>query len=362
MGNLIKRCGAIIFLLILIAPVLAQPPVPQLRAAVTVAPPLVIDENGALTGFGIDLWNAVAAELKAKTSYQRLPDLQAVEQVLRQKKTDVVVSPMVLTLDRVREFDCSVPILQVGLQIMTRNEGGPLSASRPFWQELDILFSRTAFLWLGIASLLVLIPAHVVWLLDRNQEEGIISNPAYIPGIFQAIYWAFACLATQAEKMPHQWLARAVAIFWMFTGVAFVASYTAQLTSRLTVQQIRNAIEGPADLPGKEVGTIANTYAVDYLRARGVHVITFDQPDELFEALLEKRVDAVVWESPILHYYATHQGKGYVTLVGPEFNSALIAILMQLNSPLRRQIDIALLSLREKGIYQNLHRKWFGDL
>ena len=68
--------------------------------------------------------------------------------------------------------------------------------------------------------------------------------------------------------MPHQWLARTFAIFWMFAGVVFVAFYTAQLTTTLTVEQIRGAIEGPSDLPGKQVATLAGSTAADYLRRR----------------------------------------------------------------------------------------------
>jgi polar amino acid transport system substrate-binding protein len=361
---MVYRCGTIFALLIfiLVSPALALEETPRLRAAVTIVPPFAAKENGVLTGFSIELWDAIVAQMKMKTSYEIFSDVQALEDALRLKRADAVVSPLAITLDRVERFDCSVPILQVGLQIMVRDIAGTPSPSRPFFQELGLLFSQTAFKWLGIALLLVLVPAHVVWLLERHEKDGAISHSAYFPGIFQAIYWALSCLATQADRMPHHWLARVVAVFWMFTGIAFVASYTAQLTSRLTVQQIRSAIEGPQDLPGKQVATIANTYAVDYLRAHNVRVQVFDQPDEMFQALLDNKVDAVVWESPILRYYATHTGQGRVMLVGREFYTRSIAIFFQLDSPLRRQVDIAMLALRENGTFHKIYEKWFGDL
>ena len=162
--------------------------------------------------------------------------------------------------------------------------------------------------------------------------------------------------------MPLDWLARVVAVFWMFTGVAFVASYTAQLTSKLTLQQIRGDIRGPEDLPGKFVGTVADTYAAEYLSEHAVRVKTFEKPDQLFQALLDRKVDAAVWESPILRYYADHEGKGRVSVVGPEFAHEPVSFLFPLNSPLRRQVDIVLIGLREDGTYKKLHRKWFADL
>lgn len=68
----------------------------------------------------------------------------------------------------------------------------------------------------------------------------------------------------------------------------------------------------------------------------------------------------MVAASPLLAYYAAHEGKGRVKLVGPVFNSAPVAIELQLESPLRKKIDGALMALRENGTYQQIYNKWFG--
>lgn len=64
--------------------------------------------------------------------------------------------------------------------------------------------------------------------------------------------------------------------------------------------------------------------------------------------------------SQLLNYYAAHEGKGRVKAVGPEFERRQLAIGVQLNSPLRKQIDRALLVLRENGTYRQVYDKWFG--
>jgi hypothetical protein len=68
--------------------------------------------------------------------------------------------------------------------------------------------------------------------------------------------------------MPRQWMARVIAVLWMFTGVVFVAFYTAQLTATLTVQQIQGSINGP-DLPGRRLGTTQGSTAAAFLMRRG---------------------------------------------------------------------------------------------
>jgi polar amino acid transport system substrate-binding protein len=214
----------------------------ELRAAVLVYPPYVVEQNGSLTGFNIELWDAIAAELNAKTSYQMMPDAGAVEEAARSKKVDVVVAPFFITSARDRAFDFSIPTLEAGLQILVRDTGQPAQAANPLWAMLRLLFSQTTALWLGMALLLVLIPGHLVWLLERRHPRGMLDNPSYFPGIFEAIFWALSTLATQAETMPRQWLARGLSVFWMFSGVVFVAFYTAQLTTTLTVAGCRATI------------------------------------------------------------------------------------------------------------------------
>jgi polar amino acid transport system substrate-binding protein len=332
----------------------------ELRVAAIIAPPSAMEQNGTLTGFSVDLWNAIATRLKVKTSYQIVPDVSHLEEALRSKNADLTLG-LLITSARDEVFDFSIPTLQTGLQIMVRDTGEKAQTANPLSDLLRLLFSRTTVLWLGMAILIVLIPAHVVWFLDRRQEDSMLSNRNYFPGIFEVIYWGLSSLTSQAQTMPHNWMARALSIFWMFTSVVFVALYTAQLTTTLTVEQIRGAIEGPGDLPGKQVATIAGSTAVDYLRAQNAQVQEFATPEQMFKALLDKKVDAVVTVAPILLYYAAHEGKGRVKTVGPEFNTAPAAIMVQLDSPLRRKINVALTALRENGTYQQIYDKWFGS-
>ena len=95
--------------------------------------------------------------------------------------------------------------------------------------------------------------------------------------------------------MPRQWVARTLSIFWMFAGVVSVAFYTAQLTTTLTIEQIRGAIEGPGDLPGKQVATLTGSAAADYLREHHAQVQEFPTTDQIFTALFDRTVDAVVF-------------------------------------------------------------------
>ena len=85
-----------------------QGAVPEIRVAVTNGPPIVGEQNGSLTGFAIDLWNAIATQLMVKTSYQILPDANALQEAMRSKSADLTPE-MFITSTRDEAYDFSYP-------------------------------------------------------------------------------------------------------------------------------------------------------------------------------------------------------------------------------------------------------------
>jgi polar amino acid transport system substrate-binding protein len=161
--------------------------------------------------------------------------------------------------------------------------------------------------------------------------------------------------------MPKSNLGRVLAVFWMFISVVFVAYFTASVTSSLTVQQLSSSIKGPEDLPGKRVATIQGSTSEEYLRDQHVQITDFTNLDDAYDALQKGDVDAVVFDAPVLLYYAAHDGKGQVQVVGSLFRKEDYGIVVPPNSPLRKPIDAALLALKENGTYEQIYDHWFSS-
>jgi polar amino acid transport system substrate-binding protein len=335
----------------------AQGSVSKLRVATRVVPPMVIEDKGALRGFSIELWNSISARLNRETEYLVMSDVGELLDAVGEGRADLGIAAISITSEREIRFDFSQPILNAGLQILVRGAAGNAEPS-PL-QLMRLFFSRTV-IWLGIALLMIMIPAHLVWVVERHHRNGIIPSRSYFPGIFHAMFWAAGTLATQADHMPRHWMARIVAVLWMFTAVVFVAFYTAQLTASLTAQQIRGSINGPQDLVGRHVGTTRASTAAAYLSENKAQVREFVSIDAAYDALLDKEVDAVVFDAPAILYYATHEGKGLAQVVGGVFHKEDYGIVFPTDSPLRKQVNEALLALRENGRYQKIYDEWFG--
>jgi ABC-type amino acid transport substrate-binding protein len=120
-----------------------------------------------------------------------------------------------------------------------------------------------------------------------------------------------------------------------------------------------DGIKGPQDLSGKRVATTPGSTSAVFLRELKARVYQFPVLKFAYFALLDKKVDAIVFDAPVLLNYAAFAGKGRVKLVGPVFRQEDYGIVFPRNSPLRDQVNDALSALREDGSYQKFFKKWF---
>jgi polar amino acid transport system substrate-binding protein len=328
----------------------------SLRVATRLVPPFVFEEKGKLSGFSIDLWNSIAQRMHTKSEMQVYPSVKSLLDAVRTHKVEVGIAAISITSDREAMFDFSQPMFDSGMQILVRSQSG----SGPLPSILSAVLSPALLQLLGVVLLIVLVPAHLVWFFERRHPDGIIENRSYFPGIFKACWWAAGTLGAQADEMPKSIVGRIIALIWMFSGIIFVAYFTAVITASLTVQQLHSDINGPDDLPGRRVATTLGSTSSRYLRENSIKPLEFDQIDKAYAALLAKQVDAVVFDSPVLLYYAAHGGKGKVEIVGSTFRRENYGIVLPRNSALRKPINEALLRLQEDGTYQELHDKWFS--
>lgn len=350
-------CGLLVLLLV-VHPVQSQKPETKqsLLVATRAIPPFVFADNGELSGFSIDLWRSIASYIGVDSKFVEYPNVANLLSAVKDGKANVGIAAISITAERQQEFDFSLPMFAGGLQILVRD---PKTNSTDPPNILQLFFSAALLQVIGLAMLLIVIAAHIIWLSERHHKEGMISQ-SYFPGIFKACWWAAATLATQADEMPKGVIGRVLAIIWMFIGVVFVAYFTAAATTSLTVQQLQADIKSVDDLPGKLVATTAGSTAATYLKEHKISVLEVAKIEQAYDALETKKADAVVFDAPVLLFYAANQGQGKVEVVGSIFREENYGIVLPNNSPYRKPINSALLKLKENGTYQSLYDRWFG--
>ncbi|RCJ22175.1 ABC transporter substrate-binding protein [Nostoc sp. ATCC 43529] len=352
--------GTILAFLLIASPGFTQQPQPQqtLLVATRAIPPFVIqdkEDKDRLSGFSIDLWRSIANKMGVESKFIQYPTVSELLAAIQENKAKLGIAAISITAERQQYFDFSLPILAGGLQILVRNAE---NNNTGFANILQLFFSASLLQVIGIALLLIAVAAHIIWLSERNHKEGMVPQ-SYFPGIFKACWWAAATLATQADEMPKGVLGRLVGIVWMFIGVLFAAYFTASATTSLTVQQLQGDIKSIDDLPGKIVATTAGSTAAAYLREHHISVLQVPKIEEAYKALMTKKADAVVFDAPVLLFYAANEGKGKVQVVGSILREESYGIVLPNDSPYRKPINRALLNLKENGTYQSLYDKWF---
>ena len=330
----------------------------QVTVATRDLTPFVMNQDSVRTGFTIDLLNEIAKHTEWRYTYVDFDNVQGLLNAVANGRADLGAAAVSITADRAKQFDFSQPMLNAGLQIIA-----PVSNTERvqpgLFDFLKLLFSKTMAVWLWAALVLTIVPAHIIWVMERGDPESMVSK-SYFPGIFQSFGLGLGMLAAAPFDPPRQWPIRTITILWTFISIIFIAHYTAILTTNLTVERIKSQISSPTDLVGKRVCTVVNTTSAPALSKIGVQHTAAQQIEDCYTGLENDSFDAVVFDAPVLQYYVAHRGAGVADVAGPIFKNEDYGIVFPIGSDLRREFDDALLSVQEDGEFDRLKRKWFG--
>jgi polar amino acid transport system substrate-binding protein len=333
------------------------PPARTLVVGTKVAPPFAFKRpDGSWTGISIELWRAIATELGYRYQW-RETDLQGLIDGVRSGQLDAAVAALTITPEREAELDFTHPFHVSGLAIAVRD------TDRAGWLAVARQFISVAFLKVVLALAgLLLVVALLVWLFERraNAEQfgGRVTR-----GIGASFWWSAVTMTTvgYGDKAPQTIGGRVVALVWMFAALIVISSFTASITASLTVGALQGPIQGPDDLPGVRVGSVPGSTSAEYLDWRQLPFTAYGAPDDALRALAGGRIDAVVYDAPILRYEVRQQfGSSLVVLPGV-FERQYYGIALPTGSPLREPINQVLLRRIAMPEWQSLLTRYLGQ-
>jgi polar amino acid transport system substrate-binding protein len=335
-------------------PAQAQPA--PLRVAIKPLVPFVVFDGERNTGFSIDLWKEIAQRIKREYEFVRVETVKDQLEAVRSNRADLAITGISITREREEFIDFSLPYFDAGLQVMTSARAERI----PIGNILANVFSAAVLPLLGVVLLIMLVAAHIYWLIERRQDPEFPS--AYLPGVWEGLWWAMSTVLTSQfnSREPRSVPSRLFGIAWLFFGLLLISNLTATITSEITLRSLEGAIRGEQDLPGKRVGTVANSTANRYLSTRGIAHTTAPDVRALYTQLDRGEIDAVVYDAPVLYHYSIREGSGKVKMAGTLFNPESYGIAFPSESRLREAINRVLLELREDGTYEEIYARWFG--
>ncbi len=294
--------------------------------------------DGSWSGISIELWKRISDRLNLKYELQET-DLQGLLDGVASGRFDAAVAALTVTSDRERRFDFTHPFHTTGLSIAVR------STQKSGWlRVLERLFSRQFLQVLAALTVLLLGIGVLVWAVERKQNpENFGGTP--IRGIGAGFYWSAVTMTTvgYGDKAATTFWGRLLTIVWMFVAVIIISSFTAAIASALTVGQLQSPVQGPDDLPKVRVGTVGGSTSEAYLRRERTGFSTFDTTEDGLMAVAQGRIDAMVYDAPILRYLVRTQFQDRLRVLSVSFERQDYAIALSSGNDLRESINRVLL-------------------
>jgi polar amino acid transport system substrate-binding protein len=352
------------FLILAATPLQAQqggsPPIGQRqtikKVGVRVVAPFIIPEGETYRGFSFELWRLIERELGWQSTFIRKESVRDLIDAVAAKEVDLGIAAISITSQREEVIDFSQPMFDSGLQIMIRASA---SGGTPILNMWNFLTSPGFRELLIVLALLIFVPLPLIWLLERPKGSQMIEANTRIGAFFKSIWWTTTTLIGQGTDTPMSFGGKVLAITWMFVGLVFVSYFTGNVTAALTVQRLETGIDGPNDLYGRKVVTVEGTTAAAFLDTLGIETMKVKDVPAAFAAIEQGDVEAMVYDSPILLHYAGTRGQGRMQMAGPVFKPEAYGIAFPLDSPLREEVNRAMLRIKESGRYQELYDRWF---
>ncbi|MFH1740346.1 MAG: transporter substrate-binding domain-containing protein, partial [bacterium] len=254
-------------------------------------------------------------------------------------------------------FDFTHPFYSAGLGIAVKPLG-----ERRWLGAVERFFSLEFLTVVGLLVVVLLAVGILVWLFERRRNAGQFGGPAG-KGIGAAFWWSAVTMTTvgYGDKAPRTLPGRLIAITWMFAGIILISTFTAAITSTLTVTQLEMAVRGPEDLPNVRVATVAGSTSEQYLKRRKIPYRSMNTPLEALRSVAEGETDAVVYDAPILRYLANTEIDTPLRVLSTEFERQDYAIGLKSDSPLREPINRELLRKTADASWQSFLQRYLGD-
>jgi len=321
------------------APISAQEPRPLVRVAIKEAPPFVIRRaGGGWEGISVDLWRVLAERLDINYELRE----QSLERLLENVQSGVAdagVAALTISPEREQRMDFSHPFYSTGYGVALADE-----FSRP-WLSVARRFFTLEFLQVvaALVGLLAVIGV-LIWLLERRRN-GDEFDPSATRGVGGGLWWAAVSMTTvgYGDKAPITFWGRVLALVWMFASVILVSTFTAAITSALTVGELESLVRGPGDLQRLQVGVVEDTAGARYLRQQQVGYFAFETLEAALESLDAGNIQVVLHDAPLLRYRIAQDYASRLRMLSQVFSRQDYGIALPEDSPLQEPLDRALL-------------------
>jgi polar amino acid transport system substrate-binding protein len=328
-------------------------PTRPLVVAVHDLPPSIIKgADGSWSGIAVDLWKRVAAELHLPYELKEYP-LDQLNHPELHPEIDVVLGFAVSKMSE-QVLDLTSPYFTSGLGIAVRQE--PSSG----WQSL----TSSVLTWGVLRGFLLFVLASfvlgtIVWWIEHEHSPDEYGG-SMMKGIAGGALWTIEALFGTSKQLSRRTPARVFAVAWAAACVVLLSLLTAKFSSDLTVNQLTGSVNGPSDLPKVRVGAVMPSSGATYLSHHGINFRSYPDTPALLDAAAKHQIDAAVGNASGLQYRVRHDYAEQLMVLPSTFQNIGASIGLRPGSPLRKPMNLAILTIIETPEWEQLVASYLG--
>ncbi|KAK6124363.1 hypothetical protein DH2020_041856 [Rehmannia glutinosa] len=319
------------------------------------------------SGFCIDIFLEVLKILEQRypLPYEFIPFYGSYDEIVdcvANKTFDAVIGDITILANRSGAVEFTQPFTESGLTMVVTVKSQAQNKAWIFVQPF------TGEMW-AITGAILLYTVLIVWLLERQ------LNPEYEGRWWNQLNTAlwFTCSSlffAHREKVYNNYT-RIVVLVWLFVVLALTSSYTANLSSLLTVPRLVPSVSGIQWLKDKnaKIGCDGDSFVRKYLEnVLGFHPDNiknissqYDYPKEFESGNITAAFLELPYQKAFLNYYC----EGYIvsgntsSAVGDRFGG--LGFAFQKGSPIADDVSQAILTLSENGRLKQLELEYFSS-
>ncbi|XP_029168161.1 glutamate receptor ionotropic, kainate 2-like [Nylanderia fulva] len=351
----------------------------------------VLIGNKRYEGYCIDLIDYIAQRLQFKFNYQVIDGPQGsydpktkswngLIKRLLDREADLAICDLTITYARESVVDFTMPFMTLGISILFSKPEEKKPDLFSFLSPLSTdvwIYMATAYLAISIMLFLQARMSPGEW----DNPHPCNSDPEELENSFDmknSFWLTIGSLMQQGcDILPKAPSIRMLASMWWFFTLIMISSYTANLAAFLTVDKMDTPIKGVEDLAKQtkiKYGAVAGGATVAFFRDsnystyKRMYVAMSEARPSVFvngtregvdRVLKGKRQYAYLIESTTLEYEMERNCE--IEKIGGLIDNKGYGIALPRNSPYRTPINRAILWLGERGILQDLKKKWWVE-
>ncbi|PSR98616.1 Glutamate receptor 2.7 like [Actinidia chinensis var. chinensis] len=315
--------------------------------------------NDNFSGFCIDVFREAIKVLEKSyslpyTFYPVNDSYDAFVESVINKTYEAVVGDLTILANRSKYVEFTQPFVESGLSMVVpakSDEAKTFKFMKPFTKEM----------WTA-TGLVMIYTMLIVWVLE-HQTNPEFRGP-WKDQLSTALWFTFSSLFfAQREKIQSNYT-KVVVVVWLFVVFVVTSSYTASLTSMLTLSRMQPT-ETDIELlrrSNAKVGCDGDSFVKDYLRNvlgfKEENIMDVGKQENYPEKFKSGNITAAFLELPYEKLLLEEHCDEY-TATGPVYRFGGFGFAFQKGSPLARDFSEAILTILENGVLKDLEDKWF---